>query len=1168
MANLFGTIAKIATGEGLLKAGGAFLGGVAKDILQVKGSSSSDFPALGKSEAHRPSKPEHSPLDPDSKPLQSFDKFGSVKEPRLMSGSINIERIKPEDDIVRAVNKINANIQRSINSLNKNIFTVFQYAKDANRQTDARLNIVNQNTVILQKTTRMIEDKLYRVERRVQILERSPKAGAGISRSQEEDANQYENRQAGGPNIIKDIAGYAIGAGVIAGAGALYRGARKGFNKLAGRGTPNQTETKPIEAEPERLPVENRPKVLRDKGTGRFVSKNAKQMGLLEKEIAEAAKPSLFKRFGGAKTIARGVGEGLLGLGAGIPLAMMQNDNDEQLDKLRREHKKRVFSWESFKDDTKGFFGMEQDKTGKFDAKPDPQSSPTSEEFKQVTEKLEIKRADITMEASNDIRLTALKEMFLRSKKLTIESDEFIIKSPNITFSSRPKILGEENSGSSGNTEAPTQKQLPSLTAPGGLRSNLEKGFTRQQMGAEWQGEHPANAGATAGPRGAGPGGGSRPRTITPSSEQSNPQTNVPQQYSVPDLHRNPRQGYGWKSGEQVTTPAVAGTSPSLSVALGSDAANFGIDAQGNVANPAAIAGSMKYKMGKLLGKIPKEFSDKIDAGKPFNLMETMPPGGPTSEIIKQLKEQGITYNPGTSGSPAGTSSETLRRGKSALPGVKNRISEEKVSTSTNMQKYIAGIGYLESDLNQKAASSSEAGNTGYFKFNQADADKAARAGLPDPRKGSLQEQAASTQKYIEHFFPKAAENINKGNFDDAHKELSKFWVSLPGGSQSGQSPSRVSEYQRILDGKGADKVNKVFPSDVKNAVSENGKMVPGGVISKARELIEGGGNYDPNKIAAFMKKEGYPMNGAWCGEFMASVVKSEGGKPPKDPQIASNWLNWEKHVEPGDVKPGDNVIAARRPEFHGRLGTGQPGDMGGHVTAVDPSRIDIKNNRFWSDGGNQGGAGWKKLNEYELRKASPEDKKPAPKEIVRQIETQSFKSEKTEYPKSSPLINIPSFKSEKSEPYQAVPLTSPTSPFAIERLGQTFKSEKTEYPRSTPQWTPPPMDDPNDGMSPNGKPEDFWNKVRTETPLPIEKQDTRAQDITPPDVQEEKKQTVEEQKNIETPPAQTKPPAEMTRMPQITHDVEAQPAKPGDNGYGSRQADPDGVGLGGGSGW
>jgi hypothetical protein len=126
------------------------------------------------------------------------------------------------------------------------------------------------------------------------------------------------------------------------------------------------------------------------------------------------------------------------------------------------------------------------------------------------------------------------------------------------------------------------------------------------------------------------------------------------------------------------------------------------------------------------------------------------------------------------------------------------------------------------------------------------------------------------------------------------------------------------------------------------------------------------------------MQKNGYPMAGAWCGEFAADVVKSQGGTPPKDPQVASNWLKWESHVDPADVKPGDNVIAARTVSRFG--GAVIPGQPGGHVTFVDPSKINTKDHpgQFWSEGGNQHGGRWMKLNEYELRKGDAVAKQAA----------------------------------------------------------------------------------------------------------------------------------------------------------------------------------------------
>jgi hypothetical protein len=115
------------------------------------------------------------------------------------------------------------------------------------------------------------------------------------------------------------------------------------------------------------------------------------------------------------------------------------------------------------------------------------------------------------------------------------------------------------------------------------------------------------------------------------------------------------------------------------------------------------------------------------------------------------------------------------------------------------------------------------------------------------------------------------------------------------------------------------------------------------------------------------MASQGYAKNGAWCGEFAASVVKSAGGTPPKGAAVASNWRNWGEAVA-GAPQPGD--IAVRRPEFHGRLGTGRTGDTGSHVTIVEG--VDPKTGRFTGIGGNQGAFESQfKTSQYEFRRAT-----------------------------------------------------------------------------------------------------------------------------------------------------------------------------------------------------
>jgi uncharacterized protein (TIGR02594 family) len=113
---------------------------------------------------------------------------------------------------------------------------------------------------------------------------------------------------------------------------------------------------------------------------------------------------------------------------------------------------------------------------------------------------------------------------------------------------------------------------------------------------------------------------------------------------------------------------------------------------------------------------------------------------------------------------------------------------------------------------------------------------------------------------------------------------------------------------------------------------------VPSAILAQAQQVALTGG---PGAVEKFMASQGYPKAGNWCGEFAASVVKSVGGTPPKDPAIASNWRNYGVAVD--TPQPGD--IAVRRGP--------RTGSTGGHVTFVE--NVDPKTGRFTGLGGNQG---------------------------------------------------------------------------------------------------------------------------------------------------------------------------------------------------------------------
>ena len=143
------------------------------------------------------------------------------------------------------------------------------------------------------------------------------------------------------------------------------------------------------------------------------------------------------------------------------------------------------------------------------------------------------------------------------------------------------------------------------------------------------------------------------------------------------------------------------------------------------------------------------------------------------------------------------------------------------------------------------------------------------------------------------------------------------------------------------------------------------GSGVPGDLLAKARQVVAAGGS--PGDVAAFMAANGHPMNSQWCGDFVSAVVSSQGGTPPAGASVASNWRNFGTQVDSANLGPNaKNVIAVRKGVAIG--------DVGSHVTIVDPSSIDPRTGWFVGLGGNQGGMAKNsrfRINRYDFYQAN-----------------------------------------------------------------------------------------------------------------------------------------------------------------------------------------------------
>lgn len=152
---------------------------------------------------------------------------------------------------------------------------------------------------------------------------------------------------------------------------------------------------------------------------------------------------------------------------------------------------------------------------------------------------------------------------------------------------------------------------------------------------------------------------------------------------------------------------------------------------------------------------------------------------------------------PGTSVNPAANATSADRTVKDGPANLQNE------GIDSNWQKYLESIAYAESNFSPSGAADASDGNTGFFKFNQNDADTAAKNGLPDPRQGTLLDQSKATKLWIEKFRPEAAAAISSGNFSAANSNLNNFFGSLPGNTNPNnqQSAERKAELLKIQEG-------------------------------------------------------------------------------------------------------------------------------------------------------------------------------------------------------------------------------------------------------------------------------------------------------------------------------------------------------------------------------
>jgi hypothetical protein len=155
-------------------------------------------------------------------------------------------------------------------------------------------------------------------------------------------------------------------------------------------------------------------------------------------------------------------------------------------------------------------------------------------------------------------------------------------------------------------------------------------------------------------------------------------------------------------------------------------------------------------------------------------------------------------------------------------------------------------------------------------------------------------------------------------------------------GSHPERTASRLGEAGGIASRAGAGTTGAPMGTSAPGAAGD--PTVPTSILTRARAVAFTGG---PGAVEQFMKAQGYPKAGNWCGEFAASVVKASGYRPPPGAAIASNWRNFgvaDPTPHPGDIAVADRGV--------------RTGSTGSHVTVVES--VDPKTGTFVGLGGNQ----------------------------------------------------------------------------------------------------------------------------------------------------------------------------------------------------------------------
>lgn len=647
-------------------------------------------------ESQKEHRSDHTSFDSTADKLTNLDQ-SEIKEPRLEKREFKSSKVRGQD-LIKSLDNINAGIINYLNLVNQNTTQIFQYVKSVNDQNEKNFDIINKNITKVQSHVINIENTLTK---RLQRLEqqKSNKDGKNNSIKQkfekkERQARPKKNKGKGGSATIVAIEGGIAGAAAAEGTGIIGGGitALLGWPAaiVAGVGAGIYYRQNIVDGlkyiydeDKERLGqlgsgIESGVNSLRSgieskvdsfgsfmAGTGRNFYEEKKNQ--LESGVEGWWQSHQFKSIAERKKAAqsrpnRGASGKPLHVPRGKPF--------------------------SFKADPKMLLGITSAFADGNDDPLQPLGAPDNDAtqlpevdveanskesvFKETTEKLELKRSDIIMEASSDINITAFKELYQKAKVITLEADEIIFKAPSISFSSPPIIKGESSGGSGG-----TSSDLPHWNASN-IQRTVNDGLPIPRGSRSFSGSTGASG---------------KPLNVSPQGV-----VNTPQFVDVPDIHhrQDVTRKYSWGKGastpedifgyqSQWFGPRVLNkgqtsqtTPPSVSIG-GNLAQTFGTD---GLVDSDQKRQMVQMFLGQRMGELPADVQATIQGKENYSLKDIIPKVWPhlKEEDRKNLSDAGINYNEGKTSQP--------QRSKSKFPKVIDRIQTNKKTPYTGNDKF------------------------------------------------------------------------------------------------------------------------------------------------------------------------------------------------------------------------------------------------------------------------------------------------------------------------------------------------------------------------------------------------------------------------------------------------------------------------------------------------